>query len=192
VKYRNDKDSLGIVKIPTNAYYGPFTGRAIKQYQVTGQNAHPYLIKSFVMIKRSAAIANMKTKTLDSKRGNAIVKACNKILAGKYQDQFVVDMINSGAGTAFNMNTNEVIANVALKILGKRLGQYQHLHPNDHVNMSQSSNDTYPTAMHVSVMFALDDLIPIIKKLEASLGKKQNNLKNTKKLVEHISWMHYR
>jgi len=118
VKYRNDRDSLGIVKIPTNVYYGPFTGRAIKQYKVTGQNAHPYLIKSFVMIKRSAAIANMKAKTLDSKRGNAIVKACDKILAGKYQDQFVVDMINSGAGTAFNMNTNEVIANVALKILG--------------------------------------------------------------------------
>jgi len=154
---------LGIVKIPTNVYYGPFTGRAIKQYKVTGQNAHPYLIKSFVMIKRSAAIANIKSKTLDNKRGNAIVKACDKILAGKYQDQFVVDMINSGAGTAFNMNTNEVIANVALKILGKGLGQYQHLHPNDHVNMSQSSNDTYPTSMHMSVMFALDDLIPIVK-----------------------------
>ena len=191
MKYRNDKDSLGIVRIPANAYYGPFTGRAIKQYKVTGQNALLYLIKSFVMIKRSAAVTNMKAKTLDHKRGNAIVKACNKILAGKYQDQFVVDMINSGAETAFNMNTNEVIANVALKILGKRLGQYQHLHPNDHVNMSQSSNDTYPTAMHVSVMFALDDLIPIIKKLEASLGKKQNNLKNIKKLDEHISWMHY-
>jgi len=125
VKYRNDKDSLGIVKIPTNVYYGPFTGRAIKQYKVTGQNAHPYLIKSFVMIKRSAAIANIKSKTLDNKRGNAIVKACDKILAGKYQDQFVVDMINSGAGTAFNMNTNEVIANVALKILHKGLGQYK-------------------------------------------------------------------
>jgi len=113
VKYRNDKDSLGMVKIPTNAYYGPFTGRAIKQYQVTGKKAHPYLIKSFVMIKRAASIANMKSKALDNKRGNAIVKACDKILAGKYQDQFVVDMINSGAGTAFNMNTNEVIANVA-------------------------------------------------------------------------------
>ena len=172
MKYRDDKDSLGVVKIPTNAYYGPFTGRAIKQYKVTGKKAHPYLIKSFVMIKRSAAIANMKSKALETNRGNAIVKACNKILAGKYQDQFVVDMINSGAGTVFNMNTNEVIANVALKLLGKRLGQYQHLHPNDHVNMSQSSNDTYPTAMHMSVMFALDDLVPIIKKLEASLDKK--------------------
>ena len=121
MRYRSDRDSLGTVKIPTDAYYGPFTGRAIKQYHVTGQKPHPNLIKSFVMIKRSAAIANMKTKSLDRKRGNAIVKACDKILAGKYQDQFVVDMINSGAGTAFNMNTNEVIANVALKILGKGL-----------------------------------------------------------------------
>ena len=116
MRYRSDKDSLGTVKIPADAYYGPFTGRAMKQYHVTGQKPHPYLINSFVMIKRSAAIANMRTKALDSKRGNAIVKACDKILTGKYQDQFVVDMINSGAGTAFNMNTNEVVANVALKL----------------------------------------------------------------------------
>jgi len=182
VKYRSDRDSLGSVKIPADAYYGPFTGRAIKQYHVTGQKAHRYLIKSFVMIKRSAAIANMKAKALDRKQGNAVVKACDKILAGKYQDQFVVDMINSGAGTAFNMNTNEVIANISLKILGKKLGQYQYLHPNDHVNMSQSSNDTYPTAMHMSVLFALDDLIPIIKKLEVSLDKKSKQFEKYKKI----------
>ena len=182
MRYRSDKDSLGTVKIPADAYYGPFTGRAVKQYHVTGQNPHPYLIKSFVMIKRSAAITNMKAKKLDSRRGNAIVKACDKILAGKYQDQFVVDMINSGAGTAFNMNTNEVIANISLKILGKKLGQYQYLHPNDHVNMSQSSNDTYPTAMHLSVLFALDDLVPIIKKLEVSLDKKSKQFKKYKKI----------
>jgi len=182
VKYRSDRDSLGSVKIPADAYYGPFTGRAIKQYHVTEQNPHPYLIRSFVMIKRSAAIANMKAKKLDSKQGNAVVKACDKILAGKYQDQFVVDMINSGAGTAFNMNTNEVIANISLKILGKKLGQYQYLHPNDHVNMSQSSNDTYPTAMHMSVLFALDDLIPIIKRLEVSLDKKSKQFEKYKKI----------
>lgn len=182
MRYRSDRDSLGTVKIPADAYYGPFTGRAIKQYNVTGQNPHPYLIKSFVMIKRSAAITNMKAKKLDNKQGNAIVKACDKILAGKYQNQFVVDMINSGAGTAFNMNANEVIANIALKILGKKLGQYEYLHPNDHVNMSQSSNDTYPTAMHLSVLFALDDLVPIVKKLEASLDKKSKQFKKYKKI----------
>jgi len=182
LRYRSDRDSLGSVKIPTDSYYGPFTGRAIKQYHVTGQKAHPYLIKSFVMIKRSAAVANMRTKALDSKRGNAIVKACNKILAGKYQDQFVVDMINSGAGTAFNMNANEVIANVALKILGKKLGQYEFLHPNDHVNMSQSSNDTYPTAMNMSILFALNSLLPKIDKLTKSLAKKAKQFSKYKKI----------
>ena len=182
MRYRSDRDSLGTVKIPTDAYYGPFTGRAIKQYHVTGQKPHPNLIKSFVMIKRSAAIANMKTKSLDRKRGNAIVKACDKILAGKYQDQFVVDMINSGAGTAFNMNTNEVIANIALKILGKGLGQYQHLHPNDHVNMSQSSNDTFPTAMHVAILFAIRDMMPAIDKLNNSLRKKAKQFSSYKKV----------
>ena len=134
------------------------------------------------MTKRSAAIANMKTKSLDRKRGNAIVKACDKILAGKYQDQFIVDMINSGAGTAFNMNTNEVIANVALRILGKGLGQYQHLHPNDHVNMSQSSNDTFPTAMHVAILFAVQDMIPAIDKLNKSLRKKAKQFSSYKKV----------
>ena len=182
MRYRSDRDSLGSVKIPADSYYGPFTGRAIKQYHVTGQKAHPYLIKSFVMIKRSAAVANMRTKALDSKRGNAIVKACDKILAGKYQDQFVVDMINSGAGTAFNMNTNEVITNVALKILGKKLGQYEFLHPNDHVNMSQSSNDTYPTAMNMSILFALNSLLPKIDKLTRSLAKKAKQFSKYKKI----------
>ena len=182
MKYRSDRDSIGTVKIPADSYYGPFTGRAIKQYHVTGQKPHSYLIKSFVMIKRSSAVANMKTKALDSKRGNAIVKACDKILAGKYQDQFVVDMINSGAGTAFNMNTNEVIANVALKILGKKLGQYEFLHPNDHVNMSQSSNDTYPTAMNMSILFALNSLLPKIDKLTKSLAKKAKQFSKYKKI----------
>ena len=182
MRYRSDRDSLGTVKIPSDAYYGPFTSRAVKQYHVTGQKPHTYLIRSFVMIKRSAAIANMKTKVLDRKRGNAIVKACDKILAGKYQDQFVVDMINSGAGTAFNMNTNEVIANIALKILGKGLGQYQHLHPNDHVNMSQSSNDTFPTSMHIAILFAVRDMIPAIDKLNKSLRKKAKQFASYKKV----------
>jgi len=163
-------------------YYGPFTGRAIKQYQVTGRKPHPYLIKSFVMIKRSTAIANMKTKALDRKRANAIIKACDKILAGKYHDQFVVDMINSGAGTAFNMNTNEVVANTALKIMHKGLGQYKHLHPNDHVNMSQSSNDTFPTAMHIAILFAVRDMMPAIDKLLKSLGRKAKQFSSYKKV----------
>ena len=182
MKNRTDKDSLGSVKIPSNAYYGPFTGRAIKQYHVTGKTAHPNLIKSFVMIKRSAAIANMKTKAMNRKQALAIVKACDSILKGKAQDQFVVDMINSGAGTAFNMNTNEVISNVALRVLGKRQGQYQFLHPNDHVNMSQSSNDTYPTAMHMAILFSLQSLIPEIEKLIKSLDRKAKKFSKFKKI----------
>jgi len=134
------------------------------------------------MIKRSAAIANMKVKVINKKQGTVIVNACDKILAGKYQDQFVVDMINSGAGTAFNMNTNEVIANVALKVLGKKLGHYQFLHPNDHVNMSQSSNDTYPTAMHMTILFSLKELIPVINKLISSLNKKAIKFSKYKKI----------
>ncbi|NHI03535.1 Aspartate ammonia-lyase [Candidatus Nitrosotalea sp. TS] len=120
VEYRTERDSLGEVKIPSDAYYGAFTSRAINQYHVTGLRPHINLIMAFVMIKRSAAVANMKTRAIDAKRGNAIVNACDKILAGKFLDQFLVEPINSGAGTAFNMNTNEVISNVALEILGKR------------------------------------------------------------------------
>ena len=182
MKFRLDEDSLGKVKIPSDAYYGAFTGRAIQQYHVTGNKAHANLIKSFVMIKRSAAVANMKTKTIDAKRGNAIVAACDKILSGKHVDQFVIDMINSGAGTAFNMNSNEVIANVALEILHKKKGQYQHLHPNDHVNMSQSSNDTYPTAMHVAILINLRDVIPAIDILIKSLTKKSKEFSSFKKI----------
>ena len=182
MKTRSDNDSLGSVKVPSDAYYGPFTGRAIKQYHVTGKTGHPNLIKSFVMIKRSAAIANMKTKAMNRKQALAIVKACDSILKGKAQDQFVVDMINSGAGTAFNMNTNEVISNVALRVLGKRQGQYQFLHPNDHVNMSQSSNDTYPTAMHMAILFSLQSLIPEIEKLIKSLDRKAKKFSKFKKI----------
>ena len=182
MKFRLDEDSLGKVKIPADAYYGAFTGRAIKQYHVTGNKSHENLINSFVMIKRSAALANMKTKAIDTKRGRAIVSACDKILSGKYVDQFVVDMINSGAGTAFNMNSNEVIANVALEILHKKKGQYQFLHPNDHVNMSQSSNDTYPTAMHVAILMNLKETIPAIDILIKSLSKKAKQFSSFKKI----------
>ena len=182
MKYRTDSDSLGKIKIPSDSYYGPFTARALKQYQVTGNRSHPLLLDAFVRIKRSAAVANIKVGAIDKKRGNAIISACDKILAGKFRDQFVVDAINSGAGTAFNMNTNEVIANVALQILGKKKGQYEILHPNDHVNMSQSSNDTFPTAMHVAILTSLKKTIPVIDGLIISLNKKAKQFANYKKI----------
>jgi aspartate ammonia-lyase len=182
LEYRTDRDSLGTVKIPANAYYGAFTGRAIRQYHVTGKKSHRYLVDAFVMIKRSAAVANIKCGAIDRKRGTAIIKACDKILSGKHLDQFVIEEINSGAGTAFNMNANEVICNVALEVLGKKKGRYEFLHPNDHVNMSQSSNDTFPTAMHVAILLNLQEMIPSVDTLIRSLSKKAKQFSNYKKI----------
>src|ERR671910_2528217 len=149
--YRLDKDSLGEVKVPSNAYYGPFTVRASNQYKVTGQKPHLNMIKAFAMIKRSAALANRDLNILSVEKAEAIVKACDEILSGNLLDQFIVDTVNSGAGTAFNMNINEVIANRALEISGHSIGDYAFINPNDDVNMSQSSNDTFPTAMDIAL-----------------------------------------
>ena len=182
VGYRTDEDSLGRVRVPASAYYGPFTARALQQYRVTGRPAHPLLVDAFAMVKRSAAVANMKVGALDSKRGRAIVRACDDVLGGKFRDQFAVDMINSGAGTAFNMNANEVIANVALERMGRSRGEYSRLHPNDHVNMSQSSNDTYPTAMHVSVLTAMGPVSRAVDGLVASLRRKASEFSRHSKI----------
>ena len=124
----------------------------------------------------------MRVKVLDKKRGNAIIKACDQVLSGKHLDQFVVEAINSGAGTAFNMNTNEVIANIALEIIGKKKGNYEVIHPNDHVNMSQSSNDTFPTAMHVAILFDVNQVIPAIDELVRILIKKANEFSSYQKI----------
>jgi len=180
--YRTDRDSLGEVEIPQEAYYGPFTARAAKLYQVTGIRAHTNLIRAFVMIKQAAAFANDKVGVLDAEKSKAISGACERILNGEFMDQFIVDAINSGAGTAFNMNANEVIANVALEIMGKERGQYEHLHPNDHVNMSQSSNDTFPTAMHVAILFNQKKLLSTISGLRQSLAEKSAQFSSYKKI----------
>lgn len=182
MEFRLDEDSLGKVEVRVDAYYGPFTARAIRQYTVTGRPAHPDLIRAFVMIKRSAALANMGAGALDGERGNHIVSACDSILSGQLTEWFAVDMINSGAGTAFNMNTNEVIANAALVSMGHGLGEYEHLHPNDHVNMSQSSNDTYPTAMHMAVLFSMERLVPAVDSLAGSLAQKAQEFESFRKI----------
>jgi len=172
MSFRIDKDSLGEVKVPSSAYYGPFTARAMNQYKVTGQKAHIKLIRAYVMIKRSAALANMELNALDNNNAKAIVKACDEILEGKLLEEFMIETINSGAGTAFNMNTNEVIANRALEILGKTKGRYEIISPNDHVNMAQSSNDTFPTAMHVAILLNMMETIASLDKLIGSLQRK--------------------
>jgi aspartate ammonia-lyase len=140
------------------------------------------MIRAFVMIKRSAALANRDLKILPEEKADAIVKACDKILSGDLLDQFIVDAINSGAGTAFNMNTNEVIANKALEICGHKIGDYSFINPNDDVNMSQSSNDTFPTAMHIALLMNLKDVEDSLKLLIASLEKKSVEFKDVIKI----------
>jgi aspartate ammonia-lyase len=140
------------------------------------------MIRAFVMIKRSAALTNRDLKILSEEKADAIVSACDKILSGDLLDQFIVDAINSGAGTAFNMNTNEVIANKALEISGHKIGDYSFINPNDDVNMSQSSNDTFPTAMHIAILMNLKDVEDSLKLLIASLEKKGVEFKDVIKI----------
>jgi aspartate ammonia-lyase len=180
--FRIDTDSLGEIEVPSDAYFGPFTARAMNKYKVTGQRAHVNLIKAYVMIKMSAAQANKELHVLDANKADAIIKACDEILSGKLVEQFVVESINSGAGTAFNMNSNEVIANIALEILGNKKGEYEIINPNDHVNMSQSSNDTFPTAMHVAILFNMNDTVSALDKLIQSLSNKAEEFRNIIKI----------
>ena len=152
---RREIDPLGEKAIPKDAYFGIQTYRAVENFPVSGLRASPQIIKAYVLIKKAAATANMQVGWLDKKIGEAIIEACDEVLSGKFMDQFVIDVFQAGAGTSFNMNTNEVLANRALEILGKQKGDYKSVSPNDHVNMAQSTNDTYPTALHVSVLMAL-------------------------------------
>ena len=179
---RVDRDSLGNITVPANAYYGPFTTRAKLQYTVTGQTAHICLIKAFVMVKRSAALANKSLRLLDGEIADAIIRSCDEILDGKFIDQFVLDSVNSGAGTAFNMNCNEVIANRSLENLGKQKGEYEIISPNDHVNMSQSSNDTFPTAMHIAILLNSVELLSAIELVINTFSKKAEEFKDTVKI----------
>lgn len=181
-KIRIDTDSLGAVEVPENAYYGPFTARAMKQYQITKLPPHPNFIKSFIMIKKAAAITNQDFGLLTPQIANPIIRSCDEILEGKLSDQFVIETLNSGASTAFNMNCNEVIANRALEILGKPRGSYEIISPNDHVNMSQSSNDTSPTAIHISIIFNCLELVKSLDQLIRSIGKKAIDFKDDIKI----------
>ncbi|MDO9097962.1 MAG: aspartate ammonia-lyase [Candidatus Methanoperedens sp.] len=160
---RIEKDSLGEIEVPDNVLYGAFTTRASKNFKISGLRAKPEFIKSIAIIKKAAALANMKLGMLDKKIGKAIVEAADDVIEGKYIDQFILDVFQAGAGTPFNMNTNEVIANVALKKLGGKPGDYHLVHPNNHVNMAQSSNDVIPTAIRLSVLLTMQ---PLIRELE--------------------------
>jgi len=172
---RKEMDSLGEKNIPKNAYYGIQTVRAIENFPVSGIKEPRAFIDAYVLIKKAAAITNTQVGWLKKEQTDAIIKACDEVLTGKLLDQFVIDVFQAGAGTSFNMNVNEVIANRALEILGKDKGDYKSLSPNDHVNMGQSTNDTFPTALHISVLIALEPLLKELSLLSEAfeeLGKK--------------------
>jgi aspartate ammonia-lyase len=168
VDTRKEIDPLGEREIPKDAYYGIQTLRAIENFPVSGLKAPVPIIEAYVLIKKAAALANMKVGWLDQKIGAAIVTACEEVFSGAFVDQFVVDVFQAGAGTSFNMNANEVLANRALEILGKEKGDYKTVSPNDHLNMAQSTNDTYPTALHLSVLMALPSLLLALDDLSTS------------------------
>lgn len=180
--FRIDKDSLGEIKVPYDAYYGPFTVRASNQYNITGQRSHPDLIRAYAMIKKCAALSNCELGSLPVEVSSAIVKSCDKLLSGEFFDQIIIEPINSGAGTALNMNINEVIANIALETVGEEKGKYEIISPNDHVNMSQSSNDTFPTAMHLSILLGLKNFLQAIDQLIKSLKNKSIEFRDTMKI----------
>lgn len=172
---RTEVDSLGKRKVPKNAYYGIQTLRALENFPVSGMKAPAEFVYAYVYVKKAAAIVNMKVGWLDEKIGKAITEACDEILDGKLLDQFVVDAFQAGAGTSFNMNINEVLANRALEILGKEKGDYKAVNPNDHINIGQSSNDTFPTALYISILLALRPLLNELALLSAAfrrLGRK--------------------
>ncbi|MBI4467564.1 MAG: aspartate ammonia-lyase [Acidobacteria bacterium] len=170
--YRIEKDSLGEKKVPAEAYYGIQTQRAIENYPISGLRAHPVLIRAMGMIKKAAALANLELKLLDEKRARAIIQAAEEVMAGKLDHQFVVDVYQAGAGVSFHMNTNEVIANRAIEILGGRCGDYSLVHPNDHVNFGQSTNDVIPTAMRLASILLFDQLLPEMERLSRAFAKK--------------------
>lgn len=177
MKKRKERDSLGYVEIPEDVYFGAQTQRAVNNFPISGLTAHPFMIDAFAYIKKAAAQTNMELGQLEKKSGNAIVKACNEILSGKLRDNFVVDVFQAGAGTSQNMNMNEVIANRANELLGGKKGDRSPVNANDHVNMSQSTNDTYPTAMRIASLLLLNKLLPVIEKLSKSLDVKADEFK---------------
>jgi aspartate ammonia-lyase len=169
---RIEKDSLGERSIPVDAYYGVQTHRAIENFPISGLRPKPSFVDATVQIKKAAAKVNKTLGLLDAKKADAIVQAADEILSGKLREWFVVDVYQAGAGTSHNMNANEVIANRAIEILGGKKGDYSIVHPNDHVNMAQSTNDVIPTAIRIGTLIELSKLFPSLKALDDAFGEK--------------------
>jgi aspartate ammonia-lyase len=169
---RHEKDTLGTVEVPADAYYGAQTARAMANFPISGLKSHPALVWGTLVIKKAAAQANMATGRLSEVIGVAIVQAADEALMGQFNDQFVVDPFQAGAGTSHNMNANEILANRAGEILGSGRGDYGKVHPNDHVNMAQSTNDVFPTAMRLAALKMVSALVPELEGLIGALHSK--------------------
>lgn len=182
--YRTEHDSLGEREIPNNAYYGVQTVRAMENFAISGVPLRNFahFINGLAYVKKAAAQANAELKCLDPKIADAIVAACDELLTGQLHDQFPVDMMQGGAGTSTNMNANEVIANRGLELMGHAKGEYQYLHPNDHVNCSQSTNDAYPTAIKLAVIFSLKDTLAAMGELRSVLAAKEEEFAHVLKM----------
>ncbi len=174
--YRTEKDTLGEVRVPSNALWGAQAQRAVENYPISGLREHPTFIRSFIYLKKAAALANKELKGMDAKLADAIASACDDLLKNEshYREQFVVDVFQAGAGTSFNMNVNEVIANLANRSLGGKLGEYKPINPNDHVNMAQSTNDVFPTAIRVATVLLLEEFWPAIDRLVQAFDERGN------------------
>jgi len=173
VKYRTERDTLGTVKVPAERYFGAQTWRAVRNFPVSGLTLQPRFVWAQAVIKRAAATANVAAGRLSPKIGRALVRAADEVLAGKHAREFVVDVFQAGAGTSQNMNLNEVLANRACEILGAARGEYSVVHPNDHANMAQSTNDTIHSAIHIAAFAEIHGkLLPAAERLEGALGRK--------------------
>ncbi len=170
---RKEKDTMGVVKLPDNAYYGAQTQRAIENFPISGMTISKSMIRALGIIKRSAAVVNHKLAILDEKRKNSIIQAADEVIKGKFDDQFPIDTFQTGSGTSSNMNCNEIIANRASELMGGQIGTREPVHPNNHVNMGQSSNDVIPTAIHIAANMEIhNSLIPALQNLANELDQK--------------------
>lgn len=172
IEFRVENDFLGSKQVDKNAYYGIQTLRAVENFPITGYRVHNELIKAMGIVKKAAALANMEIGRLYRGLGEVVVKAADEIIEGLWHEQFIVDPIQGGAGTSLNMNANEVIANRALELLGHEKGDYRHLSPNSHVNMAQSTNDAFPTAIHIATLSLLEQLLVTMRRMHEVFADK--------------------
>ncbi|EAJ5287420.1 aspartate ammonia-lyase [Campylobacter upsaliensis] len=181
---RKEHDFIGELEIADDVYYGVQTFRALENFHMSGRSLknYPFFIKAFAQVKKAAALANKEVGVLDADKADALAKACDRLIAGEFLDQFVVDMIQGGAGTSTNMNVNEVLTNIALESMGHKKGEYQYLHPNDHTNLGQSTNDTYPSSIKVATHAKLGDLLKAMEELKNDLEAKAKEYKDMIKM----------